>query len=114
MTAHPESPESRPASTGEGANPDDPVKTSAAPPQNRAVKLVSVTGKVKAISAAGLTLETKAHEYIYDLTEAVIKIGIRRATAADLREGDEVRVSYTRSEDKLVAKAVSRVVKRTA
>jgi len=95
MAVNPERAESRPASIG------DP-----------AAKLFSVTGKVKAISAAGLTLETKANKYTYDLTGAVIKIGIRDATVADLKEGDEIRVSYARSEDKLVAKTVSRLVKR--
>lgn len=112
MAERPERAESRPAATGDGSNADDPAKTLPAPPQNPAVKLVSVTGKVKAISAAGLTLETRTHEYLYDLRDAVIRIGIRSATAADLREGDEVRVSYTRSEDQLVARTVSRVVKR--
>jgi len=112
MAVNPERAESRPGPTGDGWKADGIPKTSAAPPQNRAVKRFWVTGKVKAITAASLTLETKANESTYDLTGAVIKIGVRDATAADLREGDEIRVSYTRIEDKLVAKTVSRVVKR--
>jgi hypothetical protein len=111
MAANPERAESRPASTGDGSKAGGLAKTSAEPPQNPAARLFSVAGKVKAISAASLTLETKANEYTYDLTGAVIKIGVRDATAADLG-GDEIRVSYTRTEDKLVARTVSRVVKR--
>ncbi len=112
MAANPERAESRPASTGDGSKAGGLAKTSAEPPQNPAARLFSVAGKVKAISTASLTLETKANEYTYDLTGAVIKIGVRDATAADFREGDEIRVSYTRTEDKLVARTVSRVVKR--
>jgi len=112
MAVNLERAESRPASTGDGSKAEGLAKTSAEPPQNPAAKLFRVTGMVKAITAVGLTLETKANEYTYDLTGAAIKIGVRDATAADLKEGDEIRVSYARSEDKLVAKTVSRLVKR--
>jgi len=102
------------APTGDAAKPADAAKKAAQPAQKPATKLSSLAGKVKSVGAMNLTLETKAKppkEYTFDLTGAAIKVGGKEAAATDLKEGDEIRVSYTQSEGKLVAKTVARIVK---
>lgn len=93
-------------------NAPESKTTPAGPPATSAPKLVYVSGTVKAISEASLALETKAGEYTFDLRGAAIRIGVQAATAAHLKEGDEVCVAYVRADELLVAKTVNWLVKR--
>jgi ribosomal protein S1 len=75
-----------------------------------AEKVSTVSGKVKSVTGTSLVVEVRgktSKEYTFDLAGTTIKAGGKNATATDLKDGDDVGVSYTQSEGKLIAKTIT-------
>ncbi len=99
-----------------GQGPAKPDATKASPAaqssevKKSAEKVTLVTGKVKSVAANSLVVQVSgktAKEMTFDLTGTAIKAGGKDAAISDLKDGDEVRVGYTESDGKLVAKTVT-------
>ncbi len=84
------------APAGGTTKPADEVKT--------------VTGMLKAVDAGRLVVEVPGEtpkQYSFLLARSTMNVGGKEGTTADLKEGDTVRVTYTESEGKLIAKTVT-------
>ena len=93
--------------------PQKPVTEKAPAAKPPAAKLQQVTGSVKSAAEESLVLEvpqkdksTKEYTFTFDPRAKLSKAG-KTIVAKDVQPGDSATVSFTESEGKLVAKAVT-------
>jgi hypothetical protein len=74
-----------------------------------AAKIMSVTGEVIAVDAASMTLTVKSdkEEISFNTTAStVVKAGKKKKALTDINTDDKVTVTYSRKDDKNIAKSV--------
>ncbi|MBI3454277.1 MAG: hypothetical protein HY002_00625 [Candidatus Rokubacteria bacterium] len=104
-----EAPKGSTTQTGEAKKPAEETKKPVQDAKKSVEKVSTVSGKVKSVTGNSLVVEVRGKtpkEYTFDLAGTTIKAGGKDAATTDLKDGDDVRVSYTQSEGKLVAKTV--------
>jgi hypothetical protein len=86
-----------------------PATTTGGDVKEPAETVKTVTGKIKSVEPTRLVVKSSGKtpkEYTFELAGTAIKVGKKEGTSTDLKVGNAVRVTYTDSGGKLIAKTV--------